>query len=148
MAKAQQCMKFYTDKRRDLEFDVGDWVYLKMRPYRQKTLAHRLNEKLGPRFYGPYKISHKVGRVAYRFELPKDCLLHPVFDVSQHKKAEGIVHSTAASPPLTAKLEMNLPPVDVLQVRQLPSKPREVLVLWEGQDKTEATWEDAKKFLA
>ena len=70
-------------------FEVGDWVYLKMRPYHQKTLANRLNEKLGPRFYGPYKISHKVGRVAYRLELPKDCLLHPVFMSLNSKKPKG-----------------------------------------------------------
>ena len=87
-------------------------------------------------------------RVAYRFELPKDCLLHPIFLVSQLKRAEGDTHSTAASPPLTAELELKLQPIDILQVRQLPSNPREVLVLWEGRDETEATWEDAKRFLA
>ena len=53
MAKAQQRMKYYADKKsQGVVFEVGDWVYLKMRPYRQKTLANRLNEKLGPRFYG------------------------------------------------------------------------------------------------
>ena len=137
MAKAQQRMKFYTDKkRREVVFEVGDWVYLKMRPYRQKPLAHRLNDKLGSRFYGPYKISHMVGRVAYRWELPKDCLLHPVFHVSQLKKAEGNIHSTTTNPLLTAESKLNLQPVDNLQVRHLPSKPREVLVLWKDRDET------------
>ena len=89
-----------------------------------------------------------MGRVAYRLELPKDCLLHPVFHVSQLKRTKGNIHSTASNPPLTVELELNLQPVDILQVRELPSKPREVLVLWEDRDEIEATWEDAKKFLA
>ncbi|GJX30893.1 retrovirus-related pol polyprotein from transposon TNT 1-94, partial [Tanacetum coccineum] len=57
----------------------GDYVFLKIQPYRQKTLAKRPYEKLSPRFYDPYRILRKVGMVAYKLELPPDARIHPVF---------------------------------------------------------------------
>lgn len=46
-------------KRRDIEFKVGDLVYLKLRPYQQISVAKKRNEKLAPRFYGPFKVVYK-----------------------------------------------------------------------------------------
>ena len=64
--KAQSRLKSQADsKRRDLSFNVGDVVFLRLRPYRQKSLAKHLNEKLSPRYFGPYKIVRRVGPVSY-----------------------------------------------------------------------------------
>lgn len=58
-------MKAYANKsQRDVSFAVGNMVHLKLKAYRLKSLAMKLNEKLNPRFYGPFKVLERVGKVA------------------------------------------------------------------------------------
>ena len=50
--RAQQRMKAQADcKRHEVSFEVGDLVLLKVQPYRQKSLAHRKDEKLSLHFW-------------------------------------------------------------------------------------------------
>ena len=79
---SQNHQKAYADKkRRPLQFEVGDHVYLKVSPMRG---VHRfgVRVKLAPRYVGPYKILERCGSVAYRLQLP-DILsaVHNVFHV-------------------------------------------------------------------
>ncbi|KAL2532494.1 RNA-directed DNA polymerase [Abeliophyllum distichum] len=97
--RAQQCMKIGTDKhRREMELSVGERVYLKLRPYRQKTVAAQANQKLAPRYYGPFEVIGHVGKVAYRLRLPNNTSIHPVFYTSQLRKAIGENHITRPLP--------------------------------------------------
>nr|XP_027071578.1 uncharacterized protein LOC113696351 [Coffea arabica] len=71
LLQAQNRMKQLADKRRtDRNFEEGDWVYLKLQPYRQTSVAFRRSLKLSARYYGPYQVEQKVGSVAYRLKLP------------------------------------------------------------------------------
>ena len=97
---AQQKMKAHVDsKRKDVQWKVGEFVCLKLHPYRQATLARRVNEKLAPRFYGPFRILEQIGPVAYKLELPYTTHIHLVFHVSLLRKAMGsqLVSSTIPS---------------------------------------------------
>ena len=68
-------------KRKDIEFEVGDKVFLKVSPWK-KILRFGRKGKLSPRFISPYEILEKVGPVAYRLALPLELAkLHDVFHV-------------------------------------------------------------------
>jgi hypothetical protein len=84
---AQSRKKSYTDhRRRDLSFEVGDFVYLKVSLMRGLR-RFKVRGKLVPRFIGPFKILEKGGEVAYQLELsPQLSDVHDVFHVSQLKK--------------------------------------------------------------
>jgi hypothetical protein len=79
---AQTRQKSYADKRRrDLSFEVGDFVYLKVSPMRG---TRRFKVK---RCVGPFKIVDRKGEVAYQLELPPQLSdVHEVYHVSQLKK--------------------------------------------------------------
>lgn len=66
---------------------MGDMVFVKLQPYVQSSLAHRANQKLAFKYFGPFAISAKVGQVAYKLVLPDSSSVHLVFHVSQLKLA-------------------------------------------------------------
>jgi hypothetical protein len=76
--------KSYADrKRKDVSFGVGEHVYLNVSPLRRTKRFH-IKEKLSPRYVGPYPIVKRIGKVAYKLELPPELTgVHPVFHVSQ-----------------------------------------------------------------
>ncbi|KAL5559611.1 hypothetical protein UlMin_035822 [Ulmus minor] len=143
---AQQRMKTLADvKRRELEFQLGELVLLKLKPYHCRSLAKRFNEKLSPRFYGPFEVLQHVGSVAYRLKLPETACIHNVFHVSQLKGFKGREYFGQPLPPqLTEELELVVEPEAILQVRTAPAMQggsKEVLVKWLSLPDWEATWE-------
>jgi len=132
-------MKHFADRRRrELEFEVGDHVYVKLQPYRQSSVAVRASAKLSPRFFGPYKILAKVGKVAYRIELPPGSLIHDVFHVSLLRKSEGLVPEPSP-PPANEPVQLQVVPQPelILEERVVQKgkyRPKtEILVKWVGQ---------------
>lgn len=62
LSKAQHKMKENANKHRtEREFNVGDRVYIKLQPYRQKSVAVRRSLKLSSKFFGPFPIIARVG---------------------------------------------------------------------------------------
>ncbi|WMV09413.1 hypothetical protein MTR67_002798 [Solanum verrucosum] len=110
--------------------------------------------KLSPRYVGPYRISKRVGNVAYELELPQElATVHPVFHISMLKKCMGdpslIIPTENIG--IKDKLSYEEIPIQILdrQVRKLRTKEvAYVKVLWRNQFVKEATWEtkeDMKK---
>ncbi|XP_062167108.1 uncharacterized protein LOC133873418 [Alnus glutinosa] len=87
---AQNRMKQVYDKNHtEREFCPGEWVYLRLHNYHQQSLSKRTNQNLAPRFFEPYRITAKIGPVAYRLALPPSSKIHNVFHVSVLKKWLG-----------------------------------------------------------
>ena len=134
------------DKKRTFrEFEVGDLVFLKFQPYIQSSVSLRSNQKLAFKFYGPYRVLARVGRVAYRLELPETSKIHPVIHVSQLKKVIGsAVQVQPELPDFGTNLQV---PFKVLQHRMRhkgSSDVAQVLVQWSRLSEALATWEDAE----
>ena len=73
-------------RRRPLEFEVGDHVFLKVMPKRGVVKSGKRG-KLSPRFIGPFEILERIGVVAYRLALPPNMSgVHEVFHVSMLRK--------------------------------------------------------------
>ena len=84
-------MKQQTDQHRsERSFDVGDWVFLWLQPYKQMSLKKaKKDNKLSPKYYGPYKVLQKIGTMAYKLVLPASSRVHLFFHVSCLKKVIG-----------------------------------------------------------
>ena len=80
---AQSRQKSYVDRRRRLlEFEVGDHVFLKVMP-RRGVFRFGKQGKLSPRYIGPFEILKRVGTIAYRLALPPSMFgIHEVFHIS------------------------------------------------------------------
>ena len=87
LLKAQSRQKSYADvRRRPLEFEVGDHVFLKVMPKRG-VVRFGKHRKLSPRFIGPFEVLEGVGTVAYWLALPPSMTgVHEVFHVSMLRK--------------------------------------------------------------
>ena len=84
---AQSGQKKYADvQRRDLEFEEGDHVFLKVSPSKG-IIRFGKKGKLKPRYIEPFKILQRVGTLAYRIALPPELShVHDVFHVSMLRK--------------------------------------------------------------
>nr|GEY58238.1 hypothetical protein [Tanacetum cinerariifolium] len=110
--------KSYADKRRKLlEFSVGDYVLLKVSPWKG-VVRFEKKRKLAPRFIGPFKIIEKVGLVAYRLDFPEELNgVHDTFHVSNLKKclADPTLQVHLDEIRVDAKLNSVEVPVEILE---------------------------------
>ncbi|GJY03204.1 putative reverse transcriptase domain-containing protein [Tanacetum coccineum] len=144
---ARDRQKSYADKRRKpLEFSVGDYVLLKVSPWKG-VVRFGKKGKLAPRFVGPFEIIEKVGPVAYRLDLPEELNgVHDTFHVSNLKKclADPTLKVPLDEIQVDAKLNFVEEPVEILE-REFKKLKRSriaiVKVRWNSKRGPEFTWE-------
>lgn len=147
MAAAQARQKSYADKRRKpIEFEVGDHMYLKVSPM-QGVKRFGVKRKLSPRYVGPYRIMDRSGKVAYKLDLPPELgLIFLVFHVPQLKKCLRIPEEKVEVRGLKLKLDLSYveEPVLVLDTKERVTRNRVVKqykVVWSNHLESDATWE-------
>ncbi|KAJ8630515.1 hypothetical protein MRB53_023838 [Persea americana] len=113
---SRSCQKCYADnRRRPLEFQQGDKVFLKVSPARG-TLIFGEKGNLAWRYIGPFEIRTRIGDVAYKLQLPPELSgVHDIFHVSMLKKyVEGPTHTLHYQP-------LDIQPDECTSPSQLPS---------------------------
>ncbi|VFQ92985.1 unnamed protein product [Cuscuta campestris] len=147
LERAQQRMREMANKkRRELSFAVGDWVLLKLQPYRQVSVHQRSSHKLSRRYYGPFEVAARIGETAYRLVFPDHARIHPVFHVSLLKPYRG-PQTPAAVATLPSDYVDGRPVSQPLRVLDYCTilvnggLEQQALVEWTEGGVTEATWE-------
>nr|GFB87215.1 hypothetical protein [Tanacetum cinerariifolium] len=131
--------KSYADNhRRDLEFQVGNHVFLKVSLFRG-VKRFGIKGKLSPRFIGPFEILERIGEVSYRLALPPQLsYVHNVFHVS-------LLRGYHYHP-----LHVASYPFDQIQPESILDRQERVMrnmtipfvkILWKNHPEREATWE-------
>ncbi|CAA7389230.1 unnamed protein product [Spirodela intermedia] len=146
--KAQVKMKFNTNKHhREVELEVGDLVFLKIKPYKMKSLAKKENEKLNPHYFGPYPIMERIRLVAYKLQLPDHSNVHLVFHISQLRKTLRSNNISQPIPPtLSEEQEWILIP-DGIKAHKSTPQDTEILVSWKHLPEFESSWMIVSTFL-
>ncbi|XP_026416741.1 uncharacterized protein LOC113312201 [Papaver somniferum] len=147
LSKARERMKWFADKKRiDISLSVGDWVYLKLQPYRKSSVSLQRDFKLAARYYDRYMILERIGQVAYKLDLPAGSIIDNVFHVSQLKKKLGETHVTIPTlPPVDDSGEIVLLPGVVFDSREITRRGHivpQLLDQWSHSSPEDATWED------
>jgi hypothetical protein len=143
---AQSRQKSYVDKRRDLSFEVGDFVYLKVSPMRG-TRRFKVKGKLDPRYVGPFKIVDHKGEVAYQLKLPPQLSnVHDVFHMSQLKKCLWVLEEQLPMEELDmgGDLTYSERPIKILDTTKWVTHSKVIKICkvqWSRHTKDEATWE-------
>ncbi|GKA50072.1 putative reverse transcriptase domain-containing protein [Tanacetum coccineum] len=144
---ARDRQKSYADNRRKpLEFEVGDRVMLKVSPWKG-VIRFGKKGKLAPRYVGPFEILERIGPVAYRLRLPEELSgIHDTFHVSNLKKclADASLHVPLDEIKVDKTLRFVEEPVEILdrEVKSLKrSKIALVKVRWNSKRGPEFTWE-------
>lgn len=123
LERPQQRMTIAANKhRRDVDYEVGDLVYLKFRPYRQSTLFSANNRKLAQHYFGPFRVEGRIGRTAYRLELPVGSRVHPVLYVSLLKRPMGTAEVDPTLPESLLEAEPLFLPEKILDSGRSPRK--------------------------
>ncbi|GJU53223.1 putative reverse transcriptase domain-containing protein [Tanacetum coccineum] len=149
---ARDRQKSYADNRRKpLEFQVGDHVMLKVSPWKG-VVRFGKKGKLAPRFVGPFEILERIGPVAYRLRLPKELSsVHDTFHVSNLKKclADANLHVPLDEIKVDKTLRFIEEPLEIMdrEVKTLKrSKIPIVKVRWNSERGPEFTWECKAKY--
>jgi len=128
--------------RRDVHFNIGDWVFVRLRPYRQTSLQPHYSK----RFYGPFCIQEHIGAIAYRLQLPTHSKIHLVFHVSLLTPYKGPTPTTLNPlPPLQPNNHPVAEPLSILDWKwdhNHDPPVRKALVQWAGLAPEDTSWED------
>jgi hypothetical protein len=150
----QSRQQIYADhRRRDLSFEVGYYIYLKVSPMRGLQRI-KVRGKLAPRFSGPFKILEQKGEVAYQLESPLQLsIVHDVFHVSLLKKCLRVPKEQVPLEDWVTSEDLTYQeyPIKLLETSKRVTRNKKIWmckVQWSHYIEEEATWEREEELKA
>jgi hypothetical protein len=144
---AQSRQKSYADlRRKPLQFQVGDYVYLRVSPTKG-VQRFDIKGKLAPRYIGPFEITEACGPVAYRIPLPSQlAAIHDVFHISQLKKCIKVPTEIIEQKAIEIELGLSYveQPLQILDTKERIIRRKNIKmykIFWDHHTVEEATWE-------
>jgi hypothetical protein len=143
----QSRQKSYADQRRKpLQFQVGDYVYLRVSPTK-RAQRFGLKGKLAPQYIGPFEITKACGPVAYRLRLLTQLTaIHDVFHISQLKKCIKVPTEVIKQQAIEIEPDLSYvkQPLQILDTKERITRRKKIKmykILWYHHTVEEATWE-------
>jgi hypothetical protein len=140
-------------RRRELSFEVGDFVYLKVSPIRG-VRRFEVKGNLAPRYIGLYQILARRGEVAYQLSLPENLsVVHNVFHVSQLKKCLRVPEEQLPVEGLEVQEDLTYieKPTQIIETADRVTRRKTIRmckVRWGHHSEEEATWEREDDLMA
>jgi hypothetical protein len=135
-----QQAKYYNNRHLpNPNYDVGSRVWLS----RNFIKTTRPSTKLDHVKLGPFKILERIGRSAYKLELPTKMKIHPIFHVSLLEPVyENSIPRRTQSPPPPIKINQEYEhEVEQIIDSRIKYKKIQYLIDWKGYDQSHRTWE-------
>ncbi|CAL0311936.1 unnamed protein product [Lupinus luteus] len=127
-----------------------DLVLERLRPYRQISGRQHKQHHLLKRFYGPYPIIERIGKVAYKLHLPTRSRIHSFFHISTLKPFRGTDKVVTCDLHLGYFDNQLIDQPDIILDRRtqlIHGQPHEQLLVQQiGCPPDEVSWEDKEQF--
>jgi hypothetical protein len=154
MKIAQSRQQSYADtRRRELSFEVSDFVYLKVSPIR-RVRRFGVKGKLAPHYVGSYQILVRRGEVAYQLSLPEGLsAVHDVFHMSQLKKCLRVPEEQLPVEGLEVQEDLTYieKPAQIHETANRVTRRKTIRICkvrWSHHSEEEATWEREDDLMA
>lgn len=154
ISMAQMSMKHHYDRRHQALFlSVGDFALLRL--HRGYSIPSAKSRKLSQQFAGPFKVTERVGRLAYRLAIPQHWRIHDVFSIAQLEPAPNPAadpykrpHPDEPPPVFVDGDTNNYKSYEVERIMDKRVSPKGLvryLIRWKGYGPEEDVWRSLKE---
>ncbi|KAI0998999.1 hypothetical protein K3495_g9197 [Podosphaera aphanis] len=145
--------KYYDDRHMPMFFNTGDFVMLRLHKGYTIPSAKLITKKLQQQFVGPFRITERIGKLAYRLDIPKNWKIHPVVTIAQLEptldpRNDPYNRQIKPDPPIQVDGVLEQEIKKILGKRLIKRRGKDILqylVTWVGHGPEHDEWIDYKK---
>ena len=133
---------YYNEKHTLKQFKVGNKVMFNLKDFQITGVR---GDKLGPRRVGPFTITERLGKLAYKLDLPSSYRMHNVFSIAKLEPATSNDLSHARPPMNVEEPEGEYFKVEKIIAQRYQKRKLKYLVKWKDYKTSSNSWEPASE---